>query len=348
MHSRPRIALIPAFEPGTLMIDLLQRVNQSGFISIVIDDGSGPEFAELFRQAAEMAEVLTHPVNRGKGCALKTGLVYIQKKYNGDYTVVTIDADGQHQIADAIRVCEAADQNPTSLILGSRGLRENVPLRSQVGNTITRAVFALFTGHPIHDTQTGLRAFTTALIPDLLQIEGDRYEYEMNVLLEFSRRRIPIEEVEISTIYLDNNSRSHFNTLKDSYRVYKEIIKFSASSLICFGVDYALYSLLILTTGNLPLANVTARIVSASLNFAINRKHVFQSDKSLMRSGIQYFGLAAGILAVNTLLLGWLADGSGVNRYAAKLITEAILFLISWLVQRFFIFRKKHEPIGAV
>jgi putative flippase GtrA len=227
------------------------------------------------------------------------------------------------------------------LILGSRALRENVPLRSQFGNTVTRTVFALFTGHPIHDTQTGLRAFHTSLIPALLQIEGDRYEYEMNVLLEFSRGRIPIVEVEISTIYLENNSRSHFNTLRDSFRVYKEIIKFSASSLICFGVDYGLYSLLTLATGSLTLANISARVVSASLNYYINRRHVFKSDHSVLKSGLQYAALAVAILAVNTLLLSLLVDHAGLNRYAAKLLTEAILFMASWFIQRYLIFHKR-------
>ena len=94
----------------------------------------------------------------------------------------------------------------------------------------------------VHDTQTGLRAFRTELIPVLRDIPGERYEYEMNVLLRFARDKIRILEHEIETIYIDNNAQSHFDTVKDSVRIYKEIFKFSAFSFVGFLVDYSLYN----------------------------------------------------------------------------------------------------------
>ena len=346
-NNKTRIALIPAYEPGSLLIDLLHNVCNAGLTAIVIDDGSGEAFLDIFKQAAKLAVVLTHPENYGKGRAIKTGLRYIEKHFSDDYTVVTMDADGQHQVSDAVRICEAAERRPDALILGSRELRKNVPLRSRFGNTVTRCVYSVSTKLHVHDTQTGLRAFNAALIPFLLNIRGERYEYEMNVLLEFARMKIPIEEIEISTIYIDNNAGSHFDTVKDSYRVYKEIIKFSASSLVSFLVDYGLYSLLtVLTVGlgttvSLTVSNVTARVISASANYTINRKIVFKSKKSIGKSALQYFALASAILVGNTFVLSMLTEQLGMNRYAAKLLTELIFFSLSWLVQRFFIFRKK-------
>ena len=339
------IALIPAYQPTEQLISLVQEAKSEGFQIVVINDGSNTGTNDIFASADRFGTVLHHVKNMGKGQAIKTGLSFIQGQYPADCTVVTLDADGQHRIADAKRICKVAQNHPDALVLGSRRLKENVPIRSRVGNTITRFVYRISTGQRVWDMQTGLRAFSTGLIPQFLSIPGERYEYEMNVLLACSRIGIPILEEEIETIYIDGNAFSHFDTVKDSWRVYKEILKFSSASLISFLVDYGLYSLFTLLTsgsGNILsilISNTGARIMSASVNYTINRKLVFQSKAHVVRSAVQYAVLAVGILIGNTVVLSVLADYLGVNRYAAKLITELFFFLMSWLVQRKAIFR---------
>jgi putative flippase GtrA len=214
-----------------------------------------------------------------------------------------------------------------------------------MGNAITRGVFRLSTGVRVWDTQTGLRAFDSTLLPIMQAVKGERYEYEMNMLLDCARMGIPIHETTIETVYINGNSGSHFNVLRDSALIYGEIFKFAASSFTGFLVDYGLYSLLVLTTAGLgtasvPLSNVTARIVSASVNFTINKKLVFKSDASALRTGAQYFALAACILCGNTFLLSWLVNGLGVNRFAGKIVTEITFFTISWFAQKFIIFKR--------
>lgn len=339
------IALIPAYQPTEQLISLVQEAKSEGFQIVVINDGSNTGTNDIFASADRFGTVLHHVKNMGKGQAIKTELSFIQGQYPADCTVVTLDADGQHRIADAKRICKVAQNHPDALVLGSRRLKENVPIRSRVGNTITRFVYRISTGQRVWDAQTGLRAFSTRLIPQFLSIPGERYEYEMNVLLACSRIGIPILEEEIETIYIDGNAFSHFDTVKDSWRVYKEILKFSSASLISFLVDYGLYSLFTLLTSGLGnilsilISNTGARIVSASVNYTINRKLVFQSKAHVVRSAVQYAVLAVGILIGNTVVLSVLADYLGVNRYAAKLITELFFFLMSWLVQRKVIFR---------
>lgn len=339
------IALIPAYQPTEQLISLVQEAKSQGFQIVVINDGSSTGANDIFESTARFGTVLHHMENMGKGQAIKTGLSFIQSQYPADCTVVTLDADGQHRVADAKKICKVAQNHPDTIVLGSRKLRENVPLRSRFGNTVTRLVYRISTGQRIWDTQTGLRAFSAKLIPQLLTVPGNRYEYEMNVLLTCSRTGIPVLEEEIDTIYIDNNASSHFDTVKDSWRVYKEILKFSAASLISFFVDYGLYAILTISTSDLGnvlsilISNIGARIVSASVNYTINRRLVFQSKAHLVRSAFQYAVLAVGILIGNTIVLSFLADYLGVNRYAAKLITELLFFLISWLVQRKVIFR---------
>ncbi len=325
----------------------MYELKQADFDIVVVDDGSKAAFAELFHRAAAYAALLTQEENMGKGRALKTGLAYIRDHYDGDYTVVTLDADGQHTVSDAVRLCCAAEDEPDALILGSRRLKSGVPLRSRFGNSVTRAVFRLSTKTLVHDTQTGLRAFGSRLLPKLYEIDGERYEYEMNVLLSCAFSHIPIREIEIETIYLDGNAASHFDPLKDSCRVYKEIARFSASSFIGFITDFALYSLLLTLTGSfgqvlsLRISNIVARIVSAGVNYTLNRKLVFKSRENVVKSTVRYFALAGIIMIGNTYLLGFLVEQLGVNRYAAKIVTELTFFAMSWMVQRFVIFPKK-------
>ncbi|SMC34182.1 Putative flippase GtrA (transmembrane translocase of bactoprenol-linked glucose) [Papillibacter cinnamivorans DSM 12816] len=346
-----KIALIPAYEPGEELPEITRRLCVSGFLPVVVDDGSGEAYLPVFCRAGFYASLLTHEKNRGKGRALKTGLSFIREEYPDADVIVTLDADGQHSVEDALRVSGEALRSRGALVLGCRNFENGVPARSFLGNSITRLVYRLSTGRRVSDTQTGLRAFTPDLIPFLLSVEGERYEYEMNVLLECSRREIPMKEVPIQTIYLDGNSASHFNTLRDSFRVYREIFKFAASSFIGFITDYGVYSLLAyLTTGlgapGIPISNISARAVSAAVNFTINRKLVFKSEVSPVKAAAQYFTLAACILAGNTLLLSYLVNDLGANRYLAKLLTEVTFFSVSWIVQKFVIFRKKRPADG--
>ncbi len=338
-----KVAIVPAYEPGEILLEVLSRLKEAGMEIVLIDDGSGPQYADLFLRASSYGKVLTDTVNKGKGAALKKGMAYVQNKFGEDCVVVTVDADGQHLAEDADRLCRIAGQQPEALILGRRTLKENVPLRSQFGNSVTRFVYRISTGLKVHDTQTGLRAFSAGLLPRLLAIPGERYEYEMNVLLQFARENIPIREVEIRTIYINNNEASHFDTLRDSCRIYKEILKFSASSFAGFLVDYAMYSLLLIITANLRYANVGARVVSAALNYTLNRQLVFQSKKNVVRSAVQYVLLAAAILCGNTMVLEWLVYSRGLHQMLAKLITECFFFFVSFNVQRFVIFGKEKK-----
>ena len=405
------IALIPAYEPDRKMLGVIADLGKTGFDVVVVDDGSGPEYAELFEQAAERipgksgrgVTLLIHDVNRGKGAALKTGLDFINNfmVIRGEETqnvIVAVDADGQHLAVDALRAAHTAQGNSGTLVLGSRilnkkaaassgvqsadhasggwdhiadhasGNTQNVPLRSRFGNAVTRQVFRLATGVPVYDTQTGLRAFTADLIPSLLAVSGDRYEYELNVLMDFAGRGIPIREIEIETVYLEGNKSSHFDTVRDSYRIYKEIAKyaatggrnadgikstakqaakFSASSFASFLIDYAMYALLLMIGPGLVFANIGARLISSVANYTINRKLVFRSGKKVATSAVQYFALAAFILAGNTFVLHTMVASLGINSMAAKVLTEVLFFMISWTVQRYVVFYDGNETEGS-
>lgn len=219
------IALIPAYKPDEKLISLVHELKEKNFEIIIVNDGSGKQYEKIFESIKMNAKIISYETNKGKGGALKEGLKYIKNNYTPNSIIVTMDCDGQHLVKDAIRLCEKVD-GENILVIGKRTGNKKIPLRSQIGKNITRKVFYMVTKVKIYDTQVGLRAFNYNMIDFLLEISGNKYEYEMQVLLECTTRKIKIEEVEIETIYIDNNSGSHFSAIKDSFKIYKEIVKF--------------------------------------------------------------------------------------------------------------------------
>ena len=341
-----RYLVIPAYEPDKKLLTLLKNLQTyQDFSIIVVNDGSSIDYEPIFKEASQYATILYHDQNRGKGRALKTAFSHIltlqdTKEHS---VVITADADGQHKPKDIFKVCKACESTPEALITGERYFTGKVPLRSRFGNTITKYVFFLSTTLKLNDTQCGLRAFSTSLLPFLCSIQGERYEYEMNVLLE-SARRIPVKGVPIETVYIDGNSSSHFQPLHDAIKIYKEIFKFALSSILAFLIDYIGYAFLIFilpplpTTTRLMIANILSRLCSATFNYSFNKKFVFQDEQSVLKTGGKYAMLACFILCLNTILLLILTQLGLHNLYLAKIVVELFLFIFSWFIQKQFIF----------
>lgn len=338
--------VIPAYEPDYNLIKLIKKIHhKSDFHIIVIDDGSSSKCQIVFEQAEQYATVLRHQVNQGKGQALKTAFTFIQA-LNIYGTVVTADADGQHEVWDIFRVASKASENPNQLILGARAFTGKVPLRSRFGNSLTRALFKVQTDVSVSDSQTGLRAFTTNMIPFMLKVEGQRYEYEMNMLLEASKE-YRILEVPIETVYINDNQGSHFRPIRDGLMIYKNIFKFALTSLSSFIVDYIVYALALLFLAAVPtslrilLANGIARVTSSIFNYSTNKKLVFKNDDSILKTGTGYFSLAVVLFILDTLLIRLFYAVFGLNLLIVKIIVGILLFTVSWMVQKRFIFKER-------
>ena len=343
-----RVALIPSYEPDEALLSITNALLERDFNVVVVNDGSGESYNAIFSQLDKSVHFLSYEVNQGKGHALKHGLSYIKENFDNNDIIITMDSDGQHKVDDAIRVIEECEKEG-GLVLGSRHFDKKTPFKSRFGNWMARTTFLISTHHKLYDTQTGLRAFHYDLIDNLLNSNGERYEYEMNVLLDFIRDEIPIHEVEIETIYIDGNTGTHFSPFKDTMKIFKEVLKFSASSLVGFLVDYGLYTLLIFVLADVNwdhkvlICDILARVVSASVNFTINYHLVFKKKETLWKAMLKYAGLAIFILGCNVLLLWLLHEQLGMNEFLAKIIVEITLFITSWLVQRLFVFRKRKK-----
>ncbi len=215
------IILIPTYNPDNKLISVLESINKK-YETIIVDDGSINK--DIFEHAKKYAHVISYEENKGKGYALKTGFKYIKENYK-NYIIVTMDDDMQHKLSDAIKLCDYVNEHDDTLAIGRRHWDKTTPLGSRVGNKIMRDMFKKYTTLNIYDTQNGLRAFSYKLIDYMLNINGDRYEYEMNVLYNLKNNNIKYKEIDIETIYIDNNKTSKFKAVKDSYRIYKDIKK---------------------------------------------------------------------------------------------------------------------------
>jgi glycosyltransferase involved in cell wall biosynthesis len=346
MEQKDVAVVIPCYEPDENLGQVVAGVLAAGFEHVVVvDDGSSYEKKRLFDALPPECAVLHHNMNIGKGMALKTGIKYC--KDSGYAGAVTIDADGQHAPEDVRRCAEALCRAPDSIIIGCRNFsQKDVPFKSRWGNRITRFIFRTC-GVKVSDTQTGLRAFSAQLYPFMLGIQGSRYEYETNMLLEAHKSKIPMREVSIRTIYLNGNQASHFHPFRDGVLIYATLLKYAAGSLTASAVDISMYWIFgaLLAYFQAPAAHrivaasFLARAVSSFVNYRINERVVFK--KHSCNAIFKYYALCVAQITLSAALVALITTtfrfGAGCET-GVKMMVDFLLFFASYNIQKRYIF----------
>ncbi len=355
--------ILPSLDPDEKLLAVVDGLLEYGFEDIIlVNDGSKPENMHYFETAAKHPQVqlLHHPVNRGKGAALKTAFTWFLENRKNHAGVITVDGDNQHHPEDT-KACALNMLRTGHLTLGVRDFSlPHVPARSRSGNRITSAVFKIFVGMTISDTQTGLRAIPTGDLPLLNAVKGDRFEYETNMLLAMKDNGIPFDEVKIRTVYIEENKSSHFHPIRDSWRIYKLILnhffRYIISSLGSAILDNGLYALFSHLLGSLlsgfmltAVPTVGARILSSLFNFFMNKKLVFDSKVPTGRALIRYYVLAVPLLLAQVLLthgvylLFHIPETSIFLRTVIYAVVMTVLFIASYLIQQRWVFSAKEK-----
>lgn len=340
--------LIPSLNPDEKLVNLVEELEKHGWKNIiVVNDGSEDKCNQYFSKLEGKAIILKHAINLGKGRALKTGFNEYLKTFPNSRGIITVDSDGQHKVKDVEKVAQRLLETKNTMVLGSREFDEkHVPFKSRYGNKITRAIFSFLTGIKIKDTQTGLRGIPTQYVEKLMNIPGERYEYEMNMLMYAKNYDVEIIEETIETVYIQENKFSHFNPLTDSFRIYLIFLKYLLSSAISFIIDIGLYkilfNLLIKSIANyaVMIATIGARIVSSLVNYKINKDTVFKS--SSRNSIIKYYILCIIQMMISAGTVSYIFQLLGQqHEVVIKIITDIILFFINFKIQKEWVFKKK-------
>ena len=345
--------IVPSLNPDEKLCRTVNELLDIGLSRIIIvDDGSDDQHIGNFPKSDDRITVLHHRVNRGKGAALKSAFKYILRNCADAEIIVTVDGDGQHKPEDVVACVRAVAENKNCAVLGCRDFSaKNVPKRSRFGNRCTSGIFRVLCGIKISDTQTGLRAFPVSMLPLLLSIKGNRFEYETNMLLKFKQNGIEFTEVPIETVYIDENKTSHFRPIRDSLRVYKFILSYFFSSIISFLLDisvfYIICRLLYSALGGWieTAATVIARTVSSIVNYNINRTKVFDSKQKVKKSIVKYYVLAIPQMLVSAglvTLISHLLSATPELGTLIKIIVDVILFFVSYRIQQSWVFSDKH------
>lgn len=350
--GQDRIAvIIPSLEPGKQMLELVKRLVTEGYQNIIlINDGSNSSYDALFQQVDQLqgVKVLKHAVNLGKGRALKTAFNYILTQCGDCIGAVTIDADGQHRFVDMEACIQCFYEHPKALVLGCRNFQTSgIPFRSRLGNRATCLMLKLLCGIQVRDTQTGLRVFSRTLMKAFLNVPGERFEYEMNMILYTKDHQIELQQVDIETIYVEQNESSHFRPFIDSARIYGMFFKFILSSVWSFMIDIAIFTIMVmlLKPMSVPfyivIATVVARAISAICNFSINKNRVFQANEKTNSVALKYVVLCITQLALSAFFVSEIFLWIHINESILKILVDTCLFVLSFQIQRDWVFRKE-------
>lgn len=344
------IVVIPALNPDENLIETVAALKSNiCFFSniIVVDDGSRSESQKIFKRLEDdfQVKILIHSINLGQGRAYKTAMNYCLRKYPDMLGILQCDADGQHHIEDIVKCAQLFEENPNSLILGVRDFDSgNVPFRSRFGNKCTSFIFKFFCDLDIKDTQSGLKGIPVSLLPALMEIPGERYEYASSVLLETRKRGVPIIQFDIKTIYINDNESSHFNPIIDSIRIYSLILKYMLSSLSSFIIDIVIFTVGISIFADITfgyyiiVATYIAKVFSCAYSFCINKNLVFQCKKQ-KSVFIKYIYLCVIQATISALATTAVAKGLHCNEILGKILVDTVMFFASFQIQRKWVFK---------
>ncbi|CAM3098413.1 bifunctional glycosyltransferase family 2/GtrA family protein [Leuconostoc rapi] len=341
--------VIPSLNPDEELIALINRLMiHTGKIEqpiILVNDGSAKKYDSIFSkiQTRYQVTILQHDVNLGKGRAIKTAINYIIKHIPTAAGMITIDSDGQHTVDDMMTCTDNFLKKPKNLILGTRIFDNNVPFRSKFGNILTAKCTQMTIGVKVSDTQTGLRVIPKQYFDILLGMTGERFEFEMNMILEAPTYGIEITEVPIKTIYIADNQSSHFRIIHDSISIYALFIKYIFGAISSFLIDIFVFAMMVAFLSNISaravfIAAILSRLVSSTANYYINKSIVFKNNNHL--SFLSYFLLVLMQLIVSTLLVITLQHETGINVVMIKVVVDSLLFIVSYQIQKHVVFKR--------
>lgn len=303
------VIIIPAYEPDGELVRLVNKLCNHNLEIVVVDDGSGENYKDIFAAISEKTHIVTLEKNCGKGAALKAGMRYIKEKLPECEYFITCDADGQHRPQDVLRVREQLHKG-NNFILTVRQRKGKIPLRSRVGNDLSKIVYTLLTNRYLSDNQSGLRGFSRSNLDWLIEVEKNNYDYEMNVLYYAAKMGLKITTLTIDAIYIENNASSHFNPIADTVKIYKSLFTLARGTLFSLLVAEALVIIASFIFNNryieiiIPSVGAIALLSCILLNKFVFLKRITQGEflTTIVYTIISYFVYTLMCLLISLII----------------------------------------------
>lgn len=354
--------VIPSYNPDVKLSMLVDELIMSGFSDIIIiDDGSDFSIKNVesaFEYVKKKAEctILHHPTNLGKGMALKTGFKFCIHNRSEGTLIVTTDDDGHYSVANMLKCVELYKERyieELPVLIASRDFKAGAySAKRRLFNKISGVAMTYLCGVEVRDVQTGLRLIPIKYLNKLLEIDGERFDYEVNMLVELKYNNIKTVEhiipMEKETIlkYAD------YNPIWDICRLIAVILKYALSSLAATALDVIIFYLIILMmdgtlfsigkSEGMLFATFVARVASSTFNCIVNKRTVFKSDEPMKRVIVKFYIFSLFRAAFSyvmvlgaSYILGLYADTGTV---LVKLLVDLILFFAGYSIQKKFIF----------
>jgi glycosyltransferase involved in cell wall biosynthesis len=214
--------LIPAFNAGATLRQVATESLQHGLPVVVVNDGSTDETASVVADLP--VTLLEHAVNQGKGAALKTGFAYAVE--NGFQGVITLDADGQHDVSAVNKVIDHAVSGGFGILLASRHAQfEEMAGLRKVWNRFGVWCMRKRTGYNVTDSQSGFRYYDTQLIK-AVHLEAKGYNLEMEILMKGWRSGFAIGSLSVPARVADGRSTSHFRPVRDTWNICMTFLRY--------------------------------------------------------------------------------------------------------------------------
>ena len=302
------VVLIPAYKPDEALVRLVEELHSESFGCLVVDDGSGEEYADVFAKIEDKAKIIHAPVNGGKGSALKFGMNNLLECFPECTHFITADSDGQHKVKDIIKVRDALAEGAV-MVLSERDFKGKIPRRSMIGNILSRWVYCILTGHYLSDNQSGLRGFKVSEIEWLTLVSGDKYDYEINMLYYADCQHIPIDLIDVESVYIDGNKSSHFNPVRDTLRIYKRLFNSALGSIVAGIISIVSMIVVTLTYGynycliTVPLIGAASLFINLGIDaLKFQRIHYRDGGRTLLYAAIRYTYYTAGCAIIGLFL----------------------------------------------
>lgn len=356
--------VIPSYRPAVSGFSALtKQICDRGYTLVAVDDCARDAGTAPTVQPDERMILLHHDRHRGRGAAVRTGLSYIQDSLipadfpdecrenrhlcAGNALVAIMASDSLFGADDLELLLDAARrlENRNRLVVGVRHPEKRRSFVQRTWNGLLHGLFRLLVRARVPYDMTGFRVCDASCLPEILELEGEHADYELRQFRWFSRNGEGLCEVNIKG--KNSPARTNRHIFLDSVRLHLRTIRFTGSSMISSLLEYGIFCLLhYLLCGEMPrmgdaLAVVISRIIGNGCNYLINCYFVFRR-KPDRKSVLQFAVLTgASIGLCSVMLYLWKLTGWPVP--LCKILADLCVFIVSYFVQKQFIFRKKQK-----